>query len=319
MPFLSLRLLPQAGGNPFPLSLPPFHQTHLPSVLPLPRPCLQLWFCWKILCSDAVHPRVHPEQGQGGCARRVLGCLGTQGRGIRAHGSSWVCSQAGRWDTAGAGEKGCAPKLWPCAIKITLAGSRVREKKQLLLLLLAPTALSRQEDPEQRQEPRMNVQVLTVTMLLLVLLCSAPAPSGALGLQAGNLERQAGTGGPEEAPWLSGHGGDKLPGQGSESSHPLANAWKAMREVQPSSRSSSKALAKALLGTGEQLPPGKPWRLPLQPSRSRMARLSHHLRDYGKFNSDTVSTACPGTAGLVLGGAGCQGGSDSTGDSRSRC
>ncbi|KAM7057044.1 uncharacterized protein M8220_003289 [Acridotheres tristis] len=130
----------------------------------------------------------------------------------------------------------------------------------------------------------MNIQALTVTTLLLVLLCSAPAHSGALGSQASTLERQAVAGGPEEAPWPPGDGGDKLPGQGSERSHPLTNAWKVMREAQPSSRSS-----KALLGSGEQLPPGKPWRLPLQPSRSRMGRLSHQLRDYGKFNSDTHS------------------------------
>lgn len=139
----------------------------------------------------------------------------------------------------------------------------------------------------------MKVQALTVTTLLLVLLCSAPAPSGVLGSQAGNLERQAGTGGPGEAPWPPGDGGDKLPGQGSERSHPLASAWKVMREAHPSSRSPSKAMAKALLGNGEQVPPGKPWRLAVQPSRSRIARLSHHLKDYGKFNSDTVSTACP--------------------------
>lgn len=221
--------------------------------------------------------------------------MGTQGRGIGAHRGRWACSRAGRWDTAGAGEKGCAPKVCPCTIKITSAGSRVRGKKQLPPLLLTPTALSRQEDPEQRQDPRMNVQALTVTMLLLVLLCSAPAPSGALGSQAGNLERQAGAGGPAEAPWPPGDGGDKLPGQGSERSHPLANAWKVMREAHRSSRSASKATAKALLGSGEQVPPGKPWRLPPQPSRSRSARLSHQLKDYGRFNSDTVRTACPWT------------------------
>ncbi|XP_053799468.1 uncharacterized protein LOC128788449 [Vidua chalybeata] len=203
--------------------------------------------------------------------------------------SSWVCLQAGRWDTAGAGEEGCAPKVCPCTIKITLAGSRVRGKKQLPPLLLTATALSRQKDPEQRQDLRMNVQALAVTTLLLVLLCSAPALSGTLGSQASNLERQAGAGFPEEAPWPPGDGGDKLPGQGSERSHPLASAWKVMREAHPSSRSLSKAMAKALLGSGEQVAPGKPWRLPLQPSRSRMARLSHHLKDYGKFNSDTHS------------------------------
>lgn len=135
----------------------------------------------------------------------------------------------------------------------------------------------------------MSVQALTVTTLLLVLLCSAPAPSGALGSQPGNLERQARLGGPEEAPWPPGDGGDKLPGQGSERSHPLASAWKVMREAHPSSRVRSKAAAKAVLGSGEQVAPGKPWRLPLQPSRSRIARLSHHLKDFGKFNSDTHS------------------------------
>ncbi|RMC02885.1 hypothetical protein DUI87_20078 [Hirundo rustica rustica] len=145
------------------------------------------------------------------------------------------------------------------------------------------------EDPEHRQDLRMSVQALTVTTLLLVLLCSAPAPSGALGSQAGNLERQAGVGGPGEAPWPPGDGGDELPGQGSERSRPLANAWKAMRAAHPSSRVRGKATAKALLGSGEQVAPGKPWRLPLQPSRSRIARLSHHLKDFGKFNSDTHS------------------------------
>lgn len=61
-----------------------------------------------------------------------------------------------------------------------------------------------------------------------------------------------------------------------------------MREAHPSSGSLSKAMAKALLGSGEQVAPGKPWRLPLQPSRSRMVRLS--LKDHGKFNSNTVGT-----------------------------
>lgn len=158
----------------------------------------------------------------------------------------------------------------------------------------------------------MNIQTLTVTTLLLVLLCSAPAPFGALGSQAGNLERQAGAGSPEEASWPPRDGGNKLPGQGSERSHPLTNAWKVMREAHPSSRSPSKAMAKALLGSGEQVPPGKPWRLPLKPSHSRTVRLSHHLKDYGKFNSDTVSTACPWTArervcaGGLAGGAGAE-------------
>lgn len=247
------------------------------------------------------------EAGTEGCGRRVLRCLGTQGRGPGAHISSWICSQAGRWDTAGAGEKGCAPKVHPCTIKITSAAYRVKGIKQLPPLLLTPTALSRQEDPEQRQYLRMKVQALTVTTLLLVLLCSAPAPSGALGSQAGNLERQAGARGPEEAPWPPGDGGDKLPGQGSERSHSLASAWKVMREAQRSSRPPSKAMAKALLGTGEQVPPGKPWRLPLPPSHSRIPRLGHHLKDYGKFNSDTVSTACPRPAGERVWVGGLQG------------
>ncbi|XP_063251639.1 uncharacterized protein LOC134549706 isoform X2 [Prinia subflava] len=135
----------------------------------------------------------------------------------------------------------------------------------------------------------MSVQALTIPTLLLVLFCSAPAPSGALGSQAGNLGRQAGAGGPEKAPWPPGDGGDKLPGQGSERSHPLADAWKALREAQPGSGSPSKAAARALPGSGEQLPPGRPWRLPALPSRSRTARRSHHLKDYGRFNSDTHS------------------------------
>lgn len=79
-----------------------------------------------------------------------------------------------------AGEEGCAPKVCPCTIRITLAGSRVRGKKQLPPLLLTATALSRQKDPEQRQDLKMDVQALAVTTLILVLLCSAPAPSGAL-------------------------------------------------------------------------------------------------------------------------------------------
>ncbi|XP_063010198.1 uncharacterized protein LOC134417190 [Melospiza melodia melodia] len=197
-----------------------------------------------------------------------------------------------RWDTAGAGEKGCAPRVRPCTIKITLAASRVRGKQQLPPLLLTPTALSRQEDPEQRQDLRMKVQALAVTTLLLGLLCPVPALSGVLGSQAGTLQRQAAAGLPGEAPWPPGHGGDKLPGQGSERrTHPLASAWKVMREAHPSSRSLSKATAGALLGSGEQVAPGKAWRLPLQPSRSSTARLSQHLKDYGKFNSDTHS--CP--------------------------
>lgn len=135
----------------------------------------------------------------------------------------------------------------------------------------------------------MNAQALAVTPLLLVLLCSVPALSGVLGSQASNLQRQREAGFPEEAPWPPGDGGDKLPGQGSERTHPLASAWKVMREAHGSSRSLSKATPKALLGSGEKVAPGKAWRLPLQPSRSRMARLSHHLKDYGRFNSDTHS------------------------------
>ncbi|CAN8212640.1 unnamed protein product [Coccothraustes coccothraustes] len=148
----------------------------------------------------------------------------------------------------------------------------------------------------------MNVQPLAVTRLLLVLLCSVPALSGQQGSQASNLQRQAEAGFPEEAPWPPGDGGDKLPGQGSERTHPLASAWKVMREAHRSSRSLSKATAKALLGSGEQVAPGKAWRLPLQPSRSRMARLSHHLKDYGKFNSDTSDDAA--VTGLVLAATG---------------
>lgn len=159
----------------------------------------------------------------------------------------------------------------------------------------------------------MNVQALAVTMLLLVLLCSVPALSGVLGSQASNLQRQAEAGLPEEAPWPPGDGGDRLPGQGSERrTHPLASAWKVMREAHPSSRSLSKATGRALLGSGEQVAPGKPWRLPLQPSRSRTARLSHHLKDYGKFNSDTVSTAAlgEGLGWRAAGWVGHQSGSD---------
>lgn len=76
----------------------------------------------------------------GGCWG-VWECKG----GDKAHASSQVCLQEGRWDTAGAGEKGCAPRVGPCVIKMTSAGSCSREERQLPSLLLPPTAFSGQE------------------------------------------------------------------------------------------------------------------------------------------------------------------------------
>lgn len=243
---------------------------------------------------DATHPCAGThvpitQRGRGGRGRRVLGHLGTQGRGTGAHASSRVCSQAGRWDTAGAGEKGCAPGVGPCTIKMTSAGSSGREERQLLPLLLPPTALSGQEDPEQSQTLRMKVQALTVTALL-VLLCSALAPSEALGGRAGTPERQPGAGGPGKDSWPPEDGADDLPGQGSEGSSFPASAWEVMGEAPPGSGSPSKAMAKIPGASGKQGPPGKPRRLPPQPSRSRSPGLSHHLKGHGKFNGDTVST-----------------------------
>ncbi|GAB0176968.1 hypothetical protein GRJ2_000162000 [Grus japonensis] len=135
----------------------------------------------------------------------------------------------------------------------------------------------------------MKVQVLTVAVFLVVLLCSALAPSEALGGRAGALERQPGAGSPGEDSWPPGDRGNNLPGQGTEGSHPPASAWEVMGEALPRSRSPSKAVAKPPLGSGEQDPPGKPRRLPPQPSRSRSPGLSHRLKGHGKFNGDTHS------------------------------
>ncbi|KAM6420081.1 uncharacterized protein J5M81_016966 [Pluvialis apricaria] len=210
-----------------------------------------------------------------------------QGRGTGAHASSQVCSHAGRWDTAGAGEEGCAPGVGPCAIKMTLAGSSGGEGRQLPPLLLPPTASSGQEDPEQSQALRMKVQVLMVTSLLLVLLFSAPEPSEALRGRASAPERQSGPGGhAEDCP---GDGRDNLPRQGLEGSRPPASVWELVGEAPPSSGSPSKAMAKPQPGSGAQDPPGKLRRLPRQPSRSRSPGLSPHLKGHGKFNGDTHS------------------------------
>lgn len=208
---------------------------------------------------------------------------------------------------AGAGEKGCALGVGPGAIKMTLAGSSSREERQLPPLLLPPTALSRQEDPEQSQALRMKVQALTVAALLLVPLCSAPAPSEALGGRASTPERQPGAGGPGEDPWPPGDGADNLPGQGSEGSRPPAGAWEVMGEAPPGSGSPSKAMAKLPPGSGEQDPPGKARRLLPQPSRSRSPGLSHHLKGHGKFNGDTVSTTHPRAARMRVRTEGLQG------------
>ncbi|CAM9964656.1 unnamed protein product [Bubo scandiacus] len=135
----------------------------------------------------------------------------------------------------------------------------------------------------------MKVHVLTVTALLLVLLCSAPAPSEALRGWADAPGRQPGVGSPAEDPWPPGDGGDNLPRQGLEGSCPLAGAWEVMGEALPSSRSPSNALAKPPLGSSQQDPPSKPWKLPPQASRSRKPGLSHHLKGHGKFNGDTHS------------------------------
>lgn len=142
----------------------------------------------------------------------------------------------------------------------------------------------------------MKVQALRVTVLLLVLLCSAPAPSETLGGWARDLERQLGAGAPGEDPRPPADGGDNLPWQGSDGSHPLASAWEVMEEVPPSSRSPSKATTKPTRGSGDQDLPRKPRRVPPQPSRSRSPGLSHLQKGYGKFNGDTVSMACPWSA-----------------------
>ncbi|XP_074438496.1 uncharacterized protein LOC141741553 [Larus michahellis] len=172
---------------------------------------------------------------------------------------------------------------------MTSAGSSGREERQLPPLLLPPTASAGQEDAEQSQALRMKVQALTVTALLLVLLSSAPAPSEAVGGRAGTRERQPGPGSHGEDPRAPGDGGDNLPSQGSEGSHPLSGAWEVMGEASPSSRSPSKAMAKPPLGSSKQDPLGKLRRLPRQPSRSRSPGLSHHLKGHGKFNGDTHS------------------------------
>lgn len=233
------------------------------------------------------------KRGRGGHGRRVLEHLGVQGRGMEAHASGGVCSQAGRWDTARAGEKGCASGVGPGAIKMTLAGSSGREERQLPPLLLPPTSSSRQEDPKQSQAPRMKTPALMVTALLLVLLSSAPAPSEALGGWASTPERQPGAGGHGEDPRPPADGGDNLPGHGLEGSRPQAGVWELVREAPPVSRSPSKAMAKLPLGSSKQDPPGKPRRLPLQSSHSRSSGLSLYLKGHGKFNEDTVSTTRP--------------------------
>ena len=60
--------------------------------------------------------------------REGAGAFGSAREGDGARASGRVCWQAGRWDTAGAGEKGCAPRAGPCAIRMTLAGSSGREE-----------------------------------------------------------------------------------------------------------------------------------------------------------------------------------------------
>lgn len=148
----------------------------------------------------------------------------------------------------------------------------------------------------------MKFQVLKVAALLLVLLCSASAPSEALGGWASTSERQAGAGGPAEDPWPLGDARDNLPGQSSKGSHRSAGAWKVMEEV-----STSKAMAKAMLSRDEQKPLGKPRRRPLQPFHSRSLGPSHHLKGYGKFNEDTVSTTLPLLARMRVWTEGLQG------------
>lgn len=87
------------------------------------------------------HTRTHHRVAVVGGCWGVWECKGG-GRGPTQ--AAGVCSHAGRWDTAGAGEVGCAPEVGPCAIKMTSAGSSGREGRQL------PLALSGQEDPEQK-------------------------------------------------------------------------------------------------------------------------------------------------------------------------
>lgn len=139
----------------------------------------------------------------------------------------------------------------------------------------------------------MKSPALMVTVLLLVLLSSDLAPSEALGGRASAPERQPGVGDHGEDPQPPGGGGDNLPSHGTGGSHALASMWELVREVPLSSRSPSKAMAKPLLGRGEQDPPGRPRKLPAQPPCSQSPGLSHHLKGHGKFNGDTVSTAHP--------------------------
>ncbi|XP_064313282.1 uncharacterized protein LOC135314332 [Phalacrocorax carbo] len=135
----------------------------------------------------------------------------------------------------------------------------------------------------------MKSPALRVTALLLVLLSLALAPSEALGGRAGAPDRQPGPGSHGEDPQPPGDGGDNLPRQGSEGSHLMAGVWKLAGKAPPGSGSPSKAVDKPPLGSGEQDPPSKPWRLPARSSRSRSPGRSHHLKGHGKFNGDTHS------------------------------
>ncbi|XP_040514952.1 uncharacterized protein LOC121106531 isoform X2 [Gallus gallus] len=121
----------------------------------------------------------------------------------------------------------------------------------------------------------MKVWVLTAAALLLAQLSLAPAHVEALGDGAALPARQLGAGGPTDNHRPAGDGGDNE----ADDSHPQVLA-----EHHPGSGVPCKAT-----GSGMQHPPSRPRRSPPQPFRSRSLGLSHHLKGYGKFNSDTHS------------------------------
>lgn len=127
----------------------------------------------------------------------------------------------------------------------------------------------------------MKVWVLTAAALLLAQLSLAPAHVEALGDGAALPARQLGAWGPTDNHRPAGDGGDNQ----ADDSRPQALA-----EHRPGSGAPCKATSSSM-----QDPPSRPRRSPPQPFRSRSLGLSHHLKGYGKFNSDTVSTghACP--------------------------
>lgn len=128
--------------------------------------------------------------------------------------------------------------------------------------------------------------MLTAAALMLAQLSLAPAHIEVLGEWAALPARQLGAGGPTENHRPAGDGGDNQ----AYGSHPQVAVWEALAEHHPTSGAPCKAT-----GSSARDPPSRPRRSPPQPFRSRSLGLSHHLKGYGKFNSDTVSTghACP--------------------------